>query len=133
MQPVPRPVLIAGVVAAALAVALIAASSVDRGGARAPEPGPHGVVVVHGRSLQSARCSQWRAATPAQRRALTRVLAATVGGPSGSGRGTTLPGDRAAALFDRACASPVARHFLLYELYTRAAAFNVLAPPPPAD
>ena len=127
MQPVPRPLLIGVVVAGALAVALVAASAVDRGGAAPPEQAR--LVVVHGRSLQSARCSQWRAASPAQRRALTQVLAATVGGPSGGARGTTLPADRAAALFDHACASPVARHFLLYELYTRAAAFNALAPP----
>jgi len=127
VQSVPRSVLIGGVVAGTLAVALVAAGSADRGGAAPPEA-PR-LVVVHGRSLQSARCTQWRAASPAQRRALTRVLAATVGGPSGSGRGTTLPDDRAATLFDRACASPVARHFLLYELYTRAAAFNLLAPP----
>ena len=60
---------------------------------------------------------------------LDDVSAQTVGGPSGNARGTTLPGDRAAALLDRACASPIARHFLLYELYTRAAAFNTLAPP----
>ena len=127
MQSVPRPLLIAAIAVATLAAALLAASAVDRGGAAPPRS--RALVVVSGRSLQQARCSQWRAASPAQRRALTRVLAATVGGPSGNARGTTLPGDRAAALLDRACASPIARHFLLYELYTRAAAFNTLAPP----
>ena len=74
---------------------------------------------------------QWRSGTTAQRLAVVRALEAVVGGPTGNARGTTLSESEAFRLFDHACASRIARHFLLYELYTRAASFHTLGSPPP--
>jgi hypothetical protein len=74
--------------------------------------------------LQSARCRQWRRASRHERDAAVATLAALVGGPTPYGPGSTLPADDAHRLFDRACARHYARGFLLYELYTRAAAFH---------
>jgi hypothetical protein len=48
-----------------------------------------------------------------------------VRGPRGEGR--TLPDDRAYQVIDRRCKNYFARGFLLYEIYTRAAAFDRIA------
>ena len=103
------------------------------GHAAAPPPKPLPPATIGGKPLQQARCVQWRSGTPAQRAAVVRALAGVVGGPTGSARGSTLTTGEAYRLFDRACASRIARHFLLYELYTRAAGFRSLGsgPPPP--
>ena len=81
------------------------------------------VTMVGGKTLQSARCRQWRHATASQRHAIASTLAVVVGGPTPYGRANFLPDDEALALFDRACAHHYARGFLLYELYTRASGF----------
>jgi hypothetical protein len=52
-------------------------------------------------------------------------LEEVVRGPRGEGR--TLPGDRAYEIIDRRCKNYFARGFLLYEIYTRAAAFDRIA------
>ena len=53
-----------------------------------------------------------------------------VGGPTTSGGpATALSDTEARTLFQRTCAHPYARWFLLYELYTRAAGFRSLAAP----
>jgi hypothetical protein len=80
--------------------------------------------LVKGVPLQSARCAQWNAASGAERSNVAAALSHSVGGASTWGRGTTLAKDQALALFDRACASPIAQHWLLYELYIRAAGFR---------
>jgi len=126
VQPVPRPGLIAAAAASALTVAVAIAVGGDSGRGRPAAPAAARPALVAGAALQRARCAQWRRATGAQRGAVVRALARTVGGPSGAARGTTLSAGEALGLFARACASPVARHFLLYELYTRAAAFRSL-------
>jgi hypothetical protein len=131
VRPVQRSHLI---VAAAAVAAVLAAAALPatRGGdqARPAAARPAArAAVIGGATLQRARCSQWRSGTLAQQRAIIRALAASVGGPSGNARGTTLDEPQAFGLFDRACANPVARHFLLYELYIRAAAFRSLEAP----
>jgi hypothetical protein len=87
--------------------------------------------LIGGVPLQSARCVQWRGGSLGERQAIVRALAADVGGPSGPARGTTLSEGEAFQLFDHACASRIARQFLLYELYIRAAGFRTLGSPPP--
>ncbi len=80
---------------------------------------------VGGVPLQQARCAQWATASATQRGQVVAALAATVGGASTTGGvGTTLPAARATAIFDVRCAQAGASSFLLYEIYTRAAAFS---------
>jgi hypothetical protein len=84
-----------------------------------------GVALIGGVPIQQARCSQWNAGGVAERDAVVAALASSVGGFStGGGRGTTLTSGESYRLFNRACASPIARGFLLYELYIRAAGFR---------
>jgi hypothetical protein len=80
--------------------------------------------LVRGVPLQSARCVQWNAASDAERRNVAAALSHSVGGGTPYGRGTTLPAADALALFDRACSSQIAKYWLLYELYIRAAGFR---------
>ena len=125
MRSLPRPrlILVAGVALAALATVLVLTLPGGAGPRPAATARP---ALIGGVPLQRARCAQWRTGAPAQRLAVVRALAQTVGGPSGTARGTTLTGAEAFGLFDQACASRVARHFLLYELYIRAAGFRSL-------
>ena len=118
----------AAVAVAALAAALVVTVVAPGGDARAPVAGARHVTVapvtrIGGKALQSARCRHWRAATARRRDAVVATLADVVGGPTPYGRASTLPADVARRLFDRTCSRPYARGFLLYELYTRAAAF----------
>ena len=87
---------------------------------------------IHGQTLQQARCTDWLAATPAEKAAAVGSLSAIVGAPTEykGVRGTALTAAQSYRLLDNACASPIARHFLLYELYIRAAAFSGLAAGP---
>ena len=83
------------------------------------------VALIGGVPIQQARCAQWNAGGTAERDAVVAALASSVGGASTSGgSGTTLMRTEAYALFNRACASPIAHGFLLYELYIRAAGFR---------
>jgi hypothetical protein len=84
--------------------------------------------LVRGVPLQSARCVQWNAGTAAERDRVAAALAHSVGGATPYGPGTTLSSSEAHGLFDRACASPMAKGWLLYELYIRAAGFRSYAP-----
>jgi len=80
---------------------------------------------IGGVPMQQASCEQWVGASAAERTGAVASLRATVGGPSTTGGyGTTLTDDRATALFDTRCGQPGAAGFLLYEMYTRAAAFG---------
>jgi hypothetical protein len=85
--------------------------------------------LVGGVPLQSARCIQWNAASDAERRNVAAALSHSVGGATPYGRGTTLSTGEAFGLFDRACSSPIAQHWLLYELYIRAAGFRSYTTP----
>jgi hypothetical protein len=85
--------------------------------------------LIAGAPLQSARCSNWLRASAADKALAVSALAYTVGAPTEykGVRGTKLTTAEGYQLLDNACASPIARNFLLYELYIRAAAFQSLA------
>jgi hypothetical protein len=81
--------------------------------------------MLGGKPMQSALCAQWLRATAGEKQVFVQELAATVGGASTTGGyGTTLPDGEAIGVLDRQCASPKARHFMLYITYARAAAFS---------
>jgi hypothetical protein len=104
------------ILAAAVAIVAVPASSHKR------EAAPHAYRgLVGGVPLQSARCVQWNAASGAERDNVAAALSHTVGGATPYGPGTTLSTSEAQGLFDRACSNPIAQHWLLYELYIRAA------------
>jgi hypothetical protein len=110
----------------AIALALSLAAIAD-----APSPAHSAQLyrgLIGGMPLQSAHCVQWNAGTSAERDAVAGALAYSVGGATPYGRGTTLTSSEAHTLFDRACSNPIAQHWLLYELYIRAAGFRSYAP-----
>jgi hypothetical protein len=78
--------------------------------------------------LQSAHCVQWNAGTAGERDRVAAALSASVGGATPYGPGTTLTSAQTHTLFDNACANPIAQHWLLYELYIRAAGFRSYMP-----
>jgi hypothetical protein len=97
------------------------------GGAPSVRPAPAtGLELIHGAPLQRASCVNWLAASPAERSLASRSLAASVGAPTEYGgiRGTALTQAETYQLLDSGCSSGMARNFLLYEMYIRAAAFH---------
>jgi hypothetical protein len=120
--------------AAAFAVALVAAIALALGLAAiadAPSPAHSAHLyrgLIGGVPLQSAHCIQWNAGTSAERNQVAGALSYSVGGATPYGPGTTLTSAEAHTLFDRACSNPIAQHWLLYELYIRAAGFRSYAP-----
>jgi hypothetical protein len=80
-----------------------------------------------GESIRLDNCTNWRWATPAQRRETVAQLRKFAGGPVGSSagiqHGPVLSDGRAYKLFQSYCSKPFARGFKLYKLYTHAAAF----------
>lgn len=116
---------VAALAVAGLAFAAAFPAATHTGHAARAAPHPSGVALIGGVPIQQARCSQWNAGGVAERDAVVAALASSVGGFStGGGRGTTLTSGESYRLFNRACASPIARGFLLYELYIRAAGFR---------
>jgi hypothetical protein len=115
----------AAVALALAALGLLAGATSNRDGARPAVAARPPVALIGGVPIQQARCAQWNAGGVAERDAVVAALASSVGGASTSGgRGTTLTRTEAYTLFNRACASRIARGFLLYELYIRAAGFR---------
>jgi hypothetical protein len=112
-------VLAAGAVASG-AIALTAGGTAERAAA------PTGLVRIDGVSLQSANCENWWRASAAERGGAIAALTRSIGGRTPYGPGTTLPAARVHALFDRVCAPTFTRHFMLYEIYVRAAGFRSL-------
>ena len=114
---------------AAVLIAAVAITLATRVGS-SPAPAPvvhHGL--IGGVQLQQARCTQWNAASASERRDVLGALTYSVGGATPYGNGTTLNAAQANALFDRACGSQIAQHWLLYEIYIRAAGFRSYASP----
>ena len=110
------------VLGAAIAVAVLTLpSSSDDDSARSR---PHGVALIQGEALQSASCEDWLTGSARDREDIVAALEYDTSGPTPYGPASTLPAPEAHRLFDRACAKPYARGFLLYQLYTRAAAFR---------
>jgi hypothetical protein len=119
----------AAIAAALAALGLLAGATSNRDTAHPAVSARPPVALIGGVPIQQARCAQWSAGGTAERDAVVAALASSVGGASTSGgRGTTLMPTEAYALFNRACASPIAHGFLLYELYIRAAGFRSLGP-----
>lgn len=112
--------------AGALAALMLAGTRAQHANAARSAAPPDLNSLIHGAPLQRARCANWLAASPAERALATHALAATVGGPTEymGVRGTTLTDSETFALLDNACASRIARNFLIYELYIRAAGFR---------
>jgi hypothetical protein len=90
---------------------------------------PSWVALIGGLPLQQARCAQWLDASQSERDRAIGALHGVVGGPTPFGQATALTRAEAERLFDRTCANPIARNFLLYELYTRASGFRSLVDP----
>ncbi len=136
MQSVPAPPLVArrALALAALVMALVAAAAVALVmSGSAPAPSPHRTAAAYhgligGVPLQQARCEQWNAGSGAERDMVVGALAYSVGGGTPYGPGSTLAANQAHGLFARACANPIAQHWLLYELYIRAAGFRSYVP-----
>ncbi len=72
--------------------------------------------------LQQVQCSDWRAASIRERMLTVDRLEEVSAGPRKEGR--TLPDERAYDILDARCKAPYAPGFLLYHIYTRAAAFE---------
>ena len=133
MQSVPAPPrVIGGTRRASGVVLLIALAAIAVAVGLSPDAPPVGTGVytglVKGVPLQSAQCAHWNAASDAERSRVSGALSHSVGGATPYGNGTTLSTSETATLFDRACASPIAQHWLLYELYIRAAGLRSYAP-----
>jgi hypothetical protein len=94
------------------------------------EPPAAGAGIGVGAPIRLADCTDWRNADVAERLGTVGQIRDFAGGPVGSrgGRGATLPDERAYDLFQGYCENEFARAFKLYKLYTRAAAFQGLAP-----
>ena len=130
MQPVPAPAwrlmparalwlaLGTAVLVAGVALALAGHDPAPAASARSD------LALIGGKPLQQASCEEWLAGSPDERAAVIATLKRDVGGATPYGPGATLPAADAYALFERACARPYARGFLLYQIYTRAAAFQ---------
>jgi hypothetical protein len=100
-------------------VAAAAPAGCDGGDDPAPQAGPTGLAE---RRLQQADCTDWRRSSFRDRQAVVDRLEEVVAGPRGEGR--TLPDERAYEIIDGRCENYFARGFLLYEIYTRAVAFE---------
>lgn len=113
---------------AACALAALAAGALAACGEDAPAgPGertaqrserPPELVLI----IRRARCHDWRDAPVAHRRAAVERLHDVVRGPNGIG--STLGDEQAYEIIDSRCRQHFARGFLIYEMYTRAAAFD---------
>jgi hypothetical protein len=84
-------------------------------------------------NLNTYACKDWNAADPARRRLVVEKLrnfagGDVTGGQGVRGHGTVLDDEHAYLLFDSACRERYARGFVLYKLYTHAAAFAGRAP-----
>jgi hypothetical protein len=120
-------VLVAGGAAAAIGLSGGGSSAAAHHAAPAAA-GPAGVALLHGNALQAADCSDWNASTDAERAAAVGALKRDVGGATGYGPASTLDDAYAQNLFARACGQRIAQHWLLYELYIRAAGMQSYQP-----
>jgi len=114
-----------GIALVVAAVAIGAALAMTSSGT-SERVAPAGPVLLHGLPLQSANCTAWWAADEGQRMAVIQALTRSIGGPTPYGPGTTLPDARVHRLFDTVCTPTFTSHFLLYEIYVRAAGFKSL-------
>lgn len=120
--------MIAALAAAIVVAAAIALVMSGRHNPPAPRVAATYNGLIGGVPLQQARCVQWNAGSGAEREKVSGALAHSVGGATPYGPGTTLTPSETGALFARACSNPIAQHWLLYELYIRAAGFRSYSP-----
>jgi hypothetical protein len=109
-------------VAAIIAVSQVSSTPHPRAAAEPANPDS----LIAGAPLQRARCSNWLAASPADKALAISALTAIAGAPTEYKgiHGTALTRDEGYQLLTNACSNPLAKHFLLYELYNRAAGFR---------
>ena len=122
----------AALAASALALAATRGdSSRDRpaGGAVGAGPPARATGIIAGRSLPAATCTDWNRAGAAERIGAVRGLTVSAAARTPGAPGPTLGRAEATELLDRVCAAPVARSFLLYEMYNRAASFRSAGSP----
>jgi hypothetical protein len=122
LRPGPAPWLALAVIVLVAGIALAVASSGDSGPTVASAKSS--LELIGGKPLQQASCADWVAGSPDERAAVIAALKRDVGGGTPYGPGTTLSSAAAYSLFQRSCAAAYAQGFLLYELYTRASAFQ---------
>lgn len=119
-----RALALAGVLATAL---LAGCGGGGERSAKSPAAGgPRVVEQDLGADYRLANCVDWRRGTPQQRKGTIEEIRGFAGGPVGNdnGQGNVLSPQQAYRLFADWCARPYARHFKLYKLYVRAAAFT---------
>jgi hypothetical protein len=114
----------------ALRLALIAFALVPVSCMGSDDPPVAGVGFEREQPARQLRCTDWQGADPRERRQIIAMLREFLGGPvigeGVSGRGTVLEDDQAYRLFDGRCDRFPG--FLLYKLYSHAAAFAGGAP-----
>ena len=109
------------------AVAVAAAGAVAGCGSGDGTPPVRGATLISQDRMNSYTCADWRRAGPAEQKAAIDALRTFAGGMitgrGAQGRGAVLEDDHARRLFHSVCQRRHARHFVLYKLYTHAAAF----------
>jgi hypothetical protein len=122
--------LIATFAGLATAVAGCGGGSNERPEAKTPTSAPQ-TRVIHkdlGVDVRLANCMDWLRGDDAARRGTIQEISgfagSQVGSTPGNPNGPTISETDAYALFQRWCAQDFAKHFKLYKLYTRAAAFT---------
>ncbi len=103
------------------------------GGSDQPPQGADvGVGVTAGPRVEVFTCEDWNRANPQTRFSTVAKIRDVVGGQvtgtGVSGTGTVLDDEVAYDFFDQYCEQDLARHFLLYKLYGRAAGFAGQSP-----
>jgi hypothetical protein len=99
------------------------------GGSGEPARQAGGLAGSQDLDLNTLACEDWRRSSPSTRRAIIEKIRGFAGGTiTGEGvgkgaRGAVLDDDHAYRLFEGRCREELARGFLLYKLYTHAAAF----------
>jgi hypothetical protein len=97
-----------------------------------PQGAGVGVGLTAGPRIEVFTCQDWNDADPQTRFSTVAKIRDFVGGPvtgaGANGTGTVLDDEQAYEFFDQYCDQELARHFLLYKLYGRAAGFMGQAP-----
>ena len=114
----------------ARALAMLACAALAGSGCGAdPEPGgeAEGERASLGSRPGKLTCEDWRQGTDAERRGTIHQLTLNAEGnanPDDEGPNRAIDPDRAYEVFDGWCSKRLARGFLLYDLYNRAAVFS---------
>jgi hypothetical protein len=121
-----KAVITAAATAALIALAAAAGCGPDGAGSSAAS-GAEAPAELLGERPGVLRCTDWNEGTEAERRGTIEQITALAGAnanPEEPGSERTLPDDEAYNALDGTCEEHLARGFLLYEIYNRAAAFE---------